>query len=136
MASSGSFGAGLAAAVVVGGGFLAHNAGVFTRSADDLLVAAKNTQGAYSALRDIRSGSYVRVQATDFFCEAVASIHVDGTLPQQATDLHAYIDARTGQTDSAEEYLDGKADQLETAVAIAETNPRAAARYAQACARL
>lgn len=122
--------AGILTPLVLGGAFLVRTAG--HGGAAFLLEASHSTYALRSNLDEIARGSYVESQAVELFCVASASLDETGELPDEATDWREFVIGRVGIT-SAEQYFDGKADQLDTAVGIAQRNPQAAAKYARAC---
>ena len=98
-----------------------------------LLESTHSVSTLRTNLDDIARGSYAKSQAVDLFCAASSSLATTGQLPDEATDWRAFVKARVGYDSDPEEYFDGKADQLETAVGLAQRNPRVATKYAQAC---
>lgn len=122
--------AGIMAPLVLGGAFVLRAAG--HGGAAFMLEAGQSAITLRSNLDDIARGSYIESQAVDLFCSATASINLTGSLPEEATDWQAFVKGRVGVT-SADQYFEGKAEQLETAIDAAQMNPRAAAKYVQAC---
>ena len=112
--------------------FASHSAGLFVHEA--ALLGAKNATDAAGVLDDLSRGKYVENQAVGLFCSASASLNTEGVLPDEATSWRDFVAARAGVTTDSEEYFEGKLAQLETALGLAERNPRIALRYARACA--
>ena len=102
--------------------------------ADITLSTAKNAHDVTGVLRSLDDGTYVKKQATGFFCSAVASLVTTDRLPGQATSFRSYVAARTGTgTTGVEQYLGGKLQQLEAAADLAQQNPTLARRYWEGC---
>lgn len=131
MATTGQkWSAGLLAPVILGGAILLRTAG--HGGAAFLLEASHSSTVLRSNLDEIARGSYAKSQAVDLFCTASSSLYTTGELPDEASDWDAFVIGRLGVT-GAEQYFEGKAEQLETAIGIAQRNPQAATRYAKAC---
>lgn len=122
--------AGIMTPLVLGGALFLRAAG--HGGAAFLLEASHSTAALRSNLDEIARGSYAESQAVDLFCSVSASLFATGELPDEATSWKAFVIGRVGIT-SAQQYFDGKAEQLEAAVEIAQRSPTAASKYAQAC---
>jgi hypothetical protein len=120
----GSVALGIAAVVAHNTGFLAHEA---------VLMGAKIAAEARSVLQDLDEGEYVQKKAVSFFCQATASLATTGSLPDQATSWRSFVQARVGYDEDSTGYFEGKLAQLQTAVDLAQHNPKAAALYVDAC---
>jgi hypothetical protein len=126
------WGAGGLGAMALGiAAFVAHNAGLFAHEA--ALMSAKNAVEARGVLEDLSEGEYVQKQAVSLFCQATSSLYTTGSLPDQATSWRSFVEERVGYSDDSTDYFEGKLEQLQTAVDLAQHNPKAAALYVDAC---
>lgn len=98
-----------------------------------LLETSHSASALSSNLDEIAKGSYAKSQAVDLFCSASASLAQNQKLPDELTNWNEFSRARLGIGTKADEYFDGKAEQLTTAFDIARRSPQAAAKYAKAC---
>lgn len=86
----------------------------------------------HSNYQAMRSGTFAERQAVEIACALFTSMATTGSPPTGWLGFESALAERAGVTNS-NQYLEGKVDQLNLAVALVERNPRLAAEYAKSC---
>ena len=125
--------AGIGGAAILAVARFGKTAHIWGAEVDDALRSSYSVTRLHGDLVEIKEGSYVESQAVDLFCTATASLNTTGELPDEATSWRAFVQSRVGADNDPEQYFEGKAARLETAIDVAQQNPQAAWKYTQAC---